>query len=171
MSIAIAKRQLQRGAADTEIIGVLRLADQLMLHPFPHGTSPEDVLNASKKELAREIRKARRVIFQMLLEGRDRNQPENPQRAALFSEVLDTLVTELPSWDRVFASGIANAAREQFDLAIDNKPQERIAKAHHELPTCAMCNVVKAQEMYLNFETWETVPMCSSCAVDQTRRL
>jgi len=107
----------------------------------------------------------------MLVENRERNRHDSAERAGLFDEIVFAILKEYPSWETVYARGIANTARIEFDLAIDVKPIERITDAYDRLPVCVLCRVSRADTKRLNLESWNVEPICTDCASVQVREL
>lgn len=169
--IEISKRQLRKGTTDHVIADILRQADNLEIELLPANSSPEEVVERAKKEHAREINKVRRATFRMLVENRSRNDHNSAERSVLFDEIMAVILEEYPAWGTVYASGIANTARYQFDLAMGVQPVERITDMFDRLPVCVACRVDRANTKFLSFDSWDVVPMCTSCASAQVRDL
>src|SRR6266404_65478 len=127
--IAIAKRQHRKEVADHKIVDLLRLADQLEIEILPGNLTADEVLERAKKEHQRDVGRARRAAFRMLLAGRQRNRHDCAERGVLFNEIVSTILAEYPSWETTYTSTLANTARIQFDLAMAVQPVERIMDA------------------------------------------
>jgi hypothetical protein len=169
--LSIAKRQLRKGVADHVIVDILRQADNLEIEILPFNLTANELVDRAKKEQARDVNRARRATFRMLVENRDRNCENSAERSVLFDEIVGAILEEYPAWETVYASGIANTARVQFDLAMAVQPVERITDAYDRLPTCSLCHVSRAGSKSLNFESWNVEPICTDCAAQQVREL
>src|SRR5260221_9646119 len=135
--LSIAKRQFRKGTERHEISDILNLADQLEIETLPPNKSAAEITERAEKEVAREVARARKTTFKMLTENRVRNREGNPERDVLFSEIVDAVLSEF-QWEMIYARGVINLARHQFDLAIDGRPVEYIGGPHDSLPSCAV---------------------------------
>jgi hypothetical protein len=167
----IAKRQARLGTADQRTAELIRLADGLDLERLPLGTGAEDVIQTAKKELAREIKRARTGTFNILIGNADRNRDGSPQRAVLLEEIVTEMLQHFTDWEYHFAARLANDARAQFDVAVQLRPIERIAMSPENLPLCTVCAVSKADNKYLNRDTFEVQPLCTDCTKAQWGKL
>jgi hypothetical protein len=169
--LSIAKRQFRKGTERYEISDIVNLGDQLEIETLPPNVSAAEIVEKAERELAREVVRARKTTFRMLLENRSRNRDNNPERDVLFGEIVAAVQGEYPSWEMVFARNVINTARHQFDIAISGRPVEYIGGPHDSLPPCTVCHVGRADAKRLNFETWQVEPMCHDCATAQVREL
>jgi hypothetical protein len=169
--LSIAKRQIRKGTTDHVIADILRQADNLEIELLPANTSPQELVERAKKEQARDVLRARRAAFRMFVDNRERNRENCSERAGLFDEIVSVILEEYPLWESVYARGIANTARVEFDLAVAVKPIERITDAYDRLPVCVVCRVSRADTKRLNLESWNVEPMCQDCASAQVREL
>lgn len=169
--LSIAKRQFRRGTERHEISDILNLADQLEIETFSPNVSAAELVERAEKEVAREIVRARKTTFRMLLEGRDRNGDDNPERDVLFGEIVASIQADLPSWETIYTRNVVGAARAQFDVAINGRPVEYIGGPVEARPPCSVCHVSRADTKRLNWETFQVEPICYDCASTQLREL
>src|SRR5258708_1063276 len=168
--LSIAKRQFRKGPKGHEFREILNRADQWEIETCGAKGCASELVERAEKEVAREVVRARKIAFKTLAENRDRNREGNPERDVLFTEIVDAVLSEF-QWEVIYARGVINLARHQFDLAIDGRPCEYLGGPHDALPPCSVCHVSRADAKRLNFETWQIEPMCHDCTSTQLREL
>src|SRR5258708_9702904 len=101
--LSIAKRQFRQGTLERhEVSDLVNLADQLEIEVLPANTSAPELVERAEKEVAREVVRARKTTFKMLLDERDRNGDNNPERDVLFCEIVAAIQAEYPAWEMFY---------------------------------------------------------------------
>ncbi len=164
-----AMRRLRAGDDKNETISLVRRADKLWIIDLQGIPSPT-IVELAQKAIAREVARARRRVFQSLLDNLERYR-STEYRASLLDEILESLLAEYTDWERCFGRDVLNVADSEFATSLAWKPIEVVGGQHDLKPNCSVCQVSKADRRALSFDSLEIAYLCSDCSRDQVRGL